>query len=439
MKWRDKLYQPIDNAPLIIFRIFLGALIFLESIGAIFTGWVKTTLIDSKFTFSHIGFEWLQPLPGNGMYVYFTIMGILGLFIMIGLKYRWTLALFSLMWLCVYLMQKENYNNHYYLLFLTCVVMLFLPANQYASVDARLNPKIKSGIMPKWCSWIMISLISIVYFYAAIAKFYPDWLNGTFIRILYQHHVNWPYIGSYLKEEWVILGISYMGIAFDLFIIPLLLFKPTRTPAVLASLVFHLCNAVMLNIGIFPFFALSFIVFFYPPEQIQKIFFKNKTSDFENASFQTQLQILKYFFIPFLVIQLLLPLRHWFIKGNVLWTEEGHRLSWRMMLRSKTGMLQFKVVNKKTNEVVYYDVSKILTPMQQTFIVYKPDGIWQMAQRIKQEYTEKGENIALFIEAKVSVNEGPYENLIDPNYDFTQAQWSHFKHNDWILLPKKYN
>ncbi|WP_316930169.1 HTTM domain-containing protein [Leeuwenhoekiella sp. MAR_2009_132] len=36
-------------------------------------------------------------------------------------------------------------------------------------------------------------------------------------------------------------------------------------------------------------------------------------------------------------MQLELPLRHWIIKDDVLWTEEGHRLSWRMMLRSKGG------------------------------------------------------------------------------------------------------
>ena len=439
MKWLNQIYQPIDNAPLIVFRIFLGALITLECYWTLMSGWVKTTFIDPKFTFSHIGFEWLQPLPENGMYLYFTVMGILGLFIMIGFKYRWSLALFSFLWLGIYLMQKENYNNHYYLLLLTCIIMLFLPAHQYASIDARLNSKIKSGIMPQWCSWVMIAFISIVYFYAGIAKFYPDWLNGTFIRILYSNHVHWPYIGSYLKEQWVVLGISYMAIAFDLLIIPLLLYKPTRTPAVLAYLAFHLCNAIMLNIGIFPFFALSFIVFFYPPQSIQKLFFKQKNTDFKNTAVNTQPQLLKYFFIPFLLIHLLLPLRHWFIKGNVLWTEEGHRLSWRMMLRSKKGTIQFKIVNLKTNEITYYDIKKRLTPLQQNFIVYKPDGIWQMAQRIKKEYTEKGEKIALFVEAKVSVNEGNYENLIDPNYDFTQAQWNYFCHNDWILLPKKYN
>ena len=67
------LFKQIDNSSLIIFRIIFGLLIFLESVGAIFTGWIKRTLIDPEFTFTVIGFEWLQPLPGNGMYFYYLL------------------------------------------------------------------------------------------------------------------------------------------------------------------------------------------------------------------------------------------------------------------------------------------------------------------------------------------------------------------------------
>jgi hypothetical protein len=59
------IFTSIDNTPLILFRIFFGFLIACESFGAIATGWVKSVLIDPQFTFSFIGMEWLQPLPGN--------------------------------------------------------------------------------------------------------------------------------------------------------------------------------------------------------------------------------------------------------------------------------------------------------------------------------------------------------------------------------------
>ena len=117
------LFKQIDNSALIIFRVIFGLLCFLESIGAIFTGWIKRTLIDPDFTFSFIGFEWLQPLPGNGMYFYYVIMGILGLCIMVGYKYLWSTILFTILWAGVYFMQKASYNNHYYLLILLSGLM----------------------------------------------------------------------------------------------------------------------------------------------------------------------------------------------------------------------------------------------------------------------------------------------------------------------------
>lgn len=39
----------------------------------------------------------------------------------------------------------------------------------------------------------------------------------------------------------------------------------------------------------------------------------------------------------FVAIQIGMPLRHHLDPGDVAWTEEGHRYSWRMKLRSKSG------------------------------------------------------------------------------------------------------
>ncbi|MEP4947268.1 MAG: HTTM domain-containing protein, partial [Flavobacteriaceae bacterium] len=129
------LFKKIDNAQLIVFRVFYGLLVSAECYGAIATGWVRKTLIAPEFTFSFIGFEWLQPLPGNGMYVYFAIMGTLGVLITLGYKYRISAFAFAFMWAGVYFMQKTSYNNHYYLLMLLAFIMAFFPAAKDASVD----------------------------------------------------------------------------------------------------------------------------------------------------------------------------------------------------------------------------------------------------------------------------------------------------------------
>ena len=145
------LFKRIDNAHLIIFRIFYGLLVCAECFGAILTGWVKNTLIAPKFNFSFIGFEWLQPLPGNGMYIYFFVMGLLGVLITIGYKYRYASLTFAFMWAGVYLMQKTSYNNHYYLLMLLAFIMSFMPANRSFSLDSKINPSIASDTMYNYC------------------------------------------------------------------------------------------------------------------------------------------------------------------------------------------------------------------------------------------------------------------------------------------------
>lgn len=429
------LYRQIENAPLVIFRMFFGFLLACETIGAIFTGWVRANFIEPTFTFSHIGMEWLQPLPGVGMYIWFAVMGILGLMVMAGYKYRFSIVAFTVLWAGVYYMQKTSYNNHYYLLLLIALIMCFLPANRYASVDVKLNPAIKRYNMPAWCSLIMIIQVSIVYLFASMAKFYPGWLDGSFTYNLLSNSVTISGFRDVLVTKPFALFIAYSGIAFDLFVVPLMLFKRTRTLAFVASIIFHIFNSITLQIGIFPFFALSFAVFLYPPETIRKLFLKKKPKVIIPPGEASEGRaIVQYFFIPYLILQLALPLRHYFIEGDVLWTEEGHRLSWRMMLRSRSGHTYFKVVDKKTGVQILYSPNSEMTDKQYNVMLTRPDMIWQTAQRIKKHFASTGKDVAVYADSRVSINHGPYLTLVNPETDLAAAKWDYFFHNDWILL-----
>lgn len=429
---KNFFFKSIDNSPLIAFRIFFGFLIACESFGAIFTGWVKKVLIEPEFTFSFIGLEWLQPLPNNLMYIYFIVMGLVGICIMLGFKYRYTIIAYTFLWAGVYFMQKSSYNNHYYLLLLVSFCMIFLPANNYKSLDVKLGVVQEKLTMPKWVSLLFIGQIILVYFFASIAKIYPDWLDGTFTKNLLQGTTTRPFFLDLFSQKWFYLFIAYAGILFDLLVVPFLLFKKTRTVALICSIFFHLFNAITLQIGIFPFFALTFILFFYEPETIRNLFFKNKpVSTSEELDFSSS-KILKRLFIPYLIVQLLLPIRHHFIEGNVFWTEEGHRLSWRMMLRERSGYIIIRIKNNDTNESFVYDYNKNLTSKQARQLATKPDFIWQYCQRIKKDFEDK--NISIYIDCKNSINRKPLKTLIDPKVDFAKAEWDYFFHNDWIII-----
>ncbi|PNQ74584.1 hypothetical protein C1T31_00080 [Hanstruepera neustonica] len=431
------LFKQVDNSPLIVFRMIFGLLCFLESVGAILTGWVKKTLIDPEFTFTFIGFEWLQPLPGYGMYIYYIIMGVFGLFIMLGYKYRFSAIMFTIMWLATYLMQKSSYNNHYYLLILLSAIMAILPADKYASIDAKNNPAKKKISMPNWCKVVIILQMFIVYTYGSIAKLYPDWLDLTVMEILMKGKQHYYIIGDLLQENWIHYFLAYGGILYDGLVIPLLLYKPTRKLAFVASIFFHLFNSIVFQVGIFPYLSLAFTLFFFDSKTINRLFLKSKPYYSEN-----KLEIPKYnstliaAFSVYFIIQILLPIRHHVIQDNVLWTEEGHRMSWRMMLRSKYGYVNYYVVDKKTNNTTVINLNDYLTKKQQRPASTKPDVIWQFSQRLKKEYAAKGQDVSVFVDCKISVNGRPFSPLIDKEVDLAAEDWSAFKHSQWILPSK---
>lgn len=433
------LFKNIDNSSLIVFRIIFGLLCFLESIGAIFTGWVKKTLIEPNFTFNFIGLEVLQPLPGSWMYAYYIIMGVFGLGIMLGYKYRLSIIAFTIMWAATYFMQKASYNNHYYLLILLCAIMALLPAHKYASLDVKRNPSIKSISMPSWCKWIFVIQLFIVYTYASVAKIYPDWLDLTMPKLLMEGKRNYPIIGEFLQNDFMPYLVGYGGILYDGLIIPLLLFKPTRKLAFYSSLFFHLFNSVVFQVGIFPFLALAFSLFFFESEKIRNIFLKKKALYTGNEiSVKSYKPILVGLGLIYFTIQIALPLRHHFIKDNVLWTEEGHRLSWRMMLRSKQGTTSYKITNHTKDTTFRVNLNNYLTKKQQNLAHTKPDVMWQFSQHLKKEYKKKGDSISVYIKSSLSVNRKPFQKFTDQDVDIANQKWNYFGHTSW-LLPSKFN
>src|SRR5690554_772178 len=103
MKIQDRLIEPISSAPLAIFRVGFGLLLFLEGVGAVATGWVRNAFVAPKFTFSFIPFSpWLQPLPGEGMVYYYLVMGLLGFLVMLGLFYRPAILGYFVLWTLAY-------------------------------------------------------------------------------------------------------------------------------------------------------------------------------------------------------------------------------------------------------------------------------------------------------------------------------------------------
>ncbi|MEM9832928.1 MAG: HTTM domain-containing protein [Bacteroidota bacterium] len=437
------LTEAVDNSPLILFRVAFGFLIAAEGFGAILTGWVRRTFVEPAFTFNFIGLDFLQVFVGETMYAVYGLLGITGLMVMLGYRYRLAMFTYAILWSVSYLLQKTSYNNHYYLLMLLCWVMVLMPAHRYYSLDVRQRRVTKSLTCPRWCTVVFVVQMFIVYTFASVAKMYPDWLAGIPIGIWFGGKADFWLIGPLLQQDWLQTMVVYGGIAFDGLIVPALLWRRTRLFAFGLGIFFHGFNSAVFHIGIFPFLAIALSVFFFPPEQVRQVFFKRKPTVTSELAAQTNYTLPRWTLtlgILYFVWQVYLPLRHHLYAGNAFWTEEGHRLSWRMMLRTKSGSVRFMVEDKNTGETWWEEPRDYLVPKQARKLATHPDMIWQFSQYLEKIYREKGyEDVAVYAHGEASLNGHPRDPLVDSSVDLASVPWQPFRHATWIYPDRQYS
>lgn len=428
------LCEPVSNYALISFRIIFGLLLCIHVASALVSGAVFHNYIEPPFTFNYIGFDFLQPLPGYGMYAYFIFMFMLAAMIMAGAWYRLAITTFSMMWTILYLMQKANYNNHYYLMLLLCWIMVFMPANRLYSVDVKRKVVTETYYCQRRCIFLFIAQLAIVYFFAAISKIDSDWFSGKYLAIQFSGQSQRFISGYFYRQEWFRLFICYGGFLFDLLIVPLLLWKKTRNAAFIAACLFHLFNAYTFRIGIFPFLSIALLLFFFEQSFIQRKFFalssKQIAAELPVSGFRNVSLIASGIYILF---QLLIPMRSWLFPGNVYWTEEGYRMSWKMMMRTKSGSVYFKVVNPAKKEIWKIEPAKIFKPDKILWLSTSPDIIWQYAQRINKEYQQKGiKNVEVYAIGQVRLNRSHPKPMVDSTVNLAAVKWEAFRHSEWL-------
>lgn len=435
---KNRLFQPVDIAILVYFRIIFGAIMVYEVFRYFETDWIGQYFIYPPFNFTYYGFEWVQPLPGLGMYYLFFVMGVLGVCIAIGFKYRIVTILFFLAFTYMFLLEQTRYLNHFYLISLISFILIFLPANRALSIDAWRNPKIRSDDVPYWSLWILRFQLGVAYFYGGIAKLNWDWLNGEPLRGWLAERTWFPYIGPYFTEEWFVYMFTYSALFIDLLIVPFLLWRKTRWIAYGFALAFHLLNSQLFHIGIFPWFMILATLIFFEPNWPRFNYWKRSKKEptsywsYQRTGLSKNQKIILVMLLIFVIVQLGVPLRHYAYPGNVSWTEEGHIFSWHMKLRDKEYQDIFVfVTNPKTGEVHSVDLSFDLHSRQISKMAQNPDMILQYVHYLEDKLIREGifeEDVEIRVESWVSLNGREPQLLVDPRVDLSKIEPT--------LLPK---
>jgi hypothetical protein len=430
------LFRSISIAPLASFRILFGAMLVFSSIRFWSKGWIDFLYIQPKFFFTYEGFSWVHPLHGNGMYFVFALMILAAACIMLGLFYRLAAITFFLLFTYVELLDKTNYLNHYYFVSIISLMLCFLPANKYASLDVKFGFTKKVTHVPAWCILIIQLQIGLVYFFAGIAKINPDWLlHAQPLKIWLKSRDYLPIIGHFFSFKITPYLFSWFGMLFDVSIFFFLINKKTRPFAYLAVVVFHVLTGYLFQIGVFPYVMIVATWIFFSAEFHQRFlsfFYKEK----ENTEIDYQPKF-AFFWITLItihfIVQFFLPFRYLLYADKLFWTEQGYRFSWRVMLMEKNAYTSF-VVKDKTGKIAEVHNKEYLTPQQEKQMSTQPDMILQFAHFIAKEYEQKKgfENAEVYVDAYAALNGHRSQQFIDNTVDLAK-QPVNFAPKKWIL------
>ncbi|MCW4467598.1 HTTM domain-containing protein [Flavobacterium sp. MFBS3-15] len=440
-----------DAATLAFYRIAFGLMMFFSLVRFALNGWIEKFYIAPKFHFSYCGFEWVKPIGGY-TYLIFIICGIASLMVAVGYRYRLAIVLFFLSFTYIELMDKTTYLNHYYFISVISFVMIFLPANAFFSVDAKRDGKVYSERVPRYAVDVLKVLLAVVYIYAGLAKLNSDWLvHAMPLKIWLTGNTHLPLIGPWLGREWVAYAFSYAGAVYDLFIVFLLLGRRTRLFGFFLVVVFHVLTRILFPIGVFPFVMIVSSLIFFSPLLHRKLlagikwvltFGKNKNISGSPADATNRVAVrpnvfVAYFLGIFLAIQLLLPFRYLLYPGELFWTEEGFRFSWRVMLMEKAGYIQFRVRDGITGRIQYVNNREHLTAFQEKQMSFQPDFILEYAHYLKDLYAAKGmARTEVYAESYVALNGRLSTPYINPDVNLAD-EYESFEHKTWILPFKE--
>ncbi|HXB55574.1 MAG TPA: HTTM domain-containing protein [Vicinamibacteria bacterium] len=420
-----RAFAPVDAASLVCFRVAFGAVMAWETVRYFRNGWIAADYIEPGFHFKYLGFDWVRPWPGVGMYVHFAVLSLAVLGVALGFAYRLNAVVFFLGFTYIFLLDQAYYLNHFYLIVLLALSLVFLPVRGALSLDAVLRPRLRSDTAPAWALWLLRVQIGIPYVYGGLAKLNHDWLRGEPMRMWLAERTQLPLLGRFFTEEWMVFAFAYGGLLLDLLIVPFLLWSRTRLWAFIVGLAFHGLNSVLFEIGVFPWLMMAATTIFFPPEWPRRLGLlpprRQAGPDPTVANPPRGRWPILAAVAAYLAVQVLVPLRHYAYPGNVSWTEEGHRFSWHMRLRDKESDARFLVTDLDQGATWTVEPSAYLTERQARVMAGRPDMILQFAHHLAGELRRSGHSqVEVRARVMASLNGRPPQLLVDPDVDLAR-------------------
>jgi vitamin K-dependent gamma-carboxylase len=414
-----RLGEPVDPAGLTALRVMLGLLFAGSAARFIYKGWIGPLFVEPGYHFRYPGFAWV-PVPSEGvLYALFGVMIAAGLLVAAGRLYRPAALALLVAFSWVELIDVATYLNHYYLMSLLAGLLLVAPLEAGRSHH------------PRWALTLFRGQIAVVYVFAGLGKLNPDWLlRGEPLHTWLRLREDLGPLAPLLQERAGAVAMSWAGALYDLSVPLWLSWRPTRRLAWGAVVIFHVSTWLLFPIGVFPWVMIACSTVFWEPSWPRRLASALSPGRPRGPALPAgglAGRGATLLVVVWLTVQVLLPLRSLLWPGQTLWTERGFRFSWRVMLVEKTGLVEYRLVERgkgggggEGSRRWRVSPRAALSPLQLQEMSTQPDLIVRYARHLAARWAEEqGAEVAVYADAWASLSRRPAQRLIDPEVDLT--------------------
>ncbi len=467
---RSLAAQPVAGQSLAAFRIAFGLLMLDEVVTLLQGGWLTRYYIDRELLFPYFGLE-VPPLPAPWLHWLWALCGACCLLVALGAFYRLAIWGFNAIFIYFFLLDQALYLNHFYMIALFGLLLGFTDAHRCWSVDRRLGRIRGSPAVPRWNLLILQFQVEVVLVFAGLVKIEVDWLRGEPLRT-WMLERTWSPFSDLFAAHWVGLAAPVLVILLHVVGAPLLLWSRTRLPVFLVYCAFHIANAHLFPIGVFPWMTIAATTILFTPDWPSALarrtgvvlkaacravpaasplfraapwgvrLWRFVSGPAEaNGEAPTAFRPLRpaalAVFAVYALVQIWLPVRDSVFEGHVGWTEEGQKFSWRMMLYSGAGDGRF-IVEAPDGRVWVADTHAHLDALQSYLVFTKPEMMLHYVQWLKERHAAEGAGpVRIYADVGKSVNGKPWRRLVDPDTDLAAVGGMRWVGDEpWLLRPE---
>ncbi len=436
--------RPISPLSLAVIRILFGAILLWDCFRYINADRIRRYYVDVEMTFPYFGLDWLQPLPAPYIYWAWGMVGVTAFLIMIGLFTRAALIGFLTLFGYFFLLDRTQYLNHNYMVLLYAALLALAPCNRALSVEAWLWPGVGRDRIAAWPVLAIKLQTEIILIYAGVVKITDDWLRGEPLRTWLSGRQDDIWFGGLFQYDWAFVAAAWGTVGLHILGAPLLLWHRTRLLVFVVYAGFHISNATLFNIGIFPWITIAISTIFFAPDWPARVVRRvagamhlradpappRDTGRVGGRLSPALLIVLGVWF----AVQIGLPLRQAAFPNLVGWTGDGHRFSWRMRIYDRDVDGRFTVVSADGTQTWLLDTSDFLNGRQAHVVMTRPDLIHDFAGKLEQIWAANGyADVAVYADIRKSLNSRPMQAYVDPGTDLTAVTYNLFGPDDWVL------